>query len=84
MEIHAEVLDVVVALGQASLNQILIRANLNRKHARRVMAILTDKGFISTAESEGTLLYSCTQKGRGTLELYRKLGEEYKRASLLI
>ena len=76
MDIEASILDSVLTEA-ASVNRIMITANLNRKAAKAHLQGMISSGLVHLLRgSEGYSLYSSTEKGIRWLKRYKSLVED--------
>ena len=71
-EIIADILS--AAMKEAKKTQIVYKANLNFRRARKYLPYLEEKGLIENIGSE----YKTTEKGKQFLQDYQKLDEQLK------
>ena len=71
-EIIADILS--ATMKEAKKTQIVYKANLNFRRARRYFPYLEEKGLIENIGSE----YKTTEKGKQFLQDYQKLEEQLK------
>ena len=73
MDIQAAILDCMLIEG-ASLNKIMIRANVNRTAAKQVhLTRMAAEGVVKVEEVKGHRVYSATSKGIKWLKGYKNL-----------
>ncbi len=71
MQIYADIL-AELEHGEASITQLLYRANLSHARLVKYLNSLVDSGLVRKLESEGAVRYVLTSKGLKFLQEYRR------------
>ena len=62
-----------VAEGVNAKTHLQQRSNLDTREMKRYMAVITEKGFLSSERNDGHESYRLTERGRGFLQAYSAL-----------
>ena len=60
--------------GETAKTHLMYRSNLDYKELKKYMALMTEKGLLSSRMDDGHHdSYHLTEKGKGFLQLYKEL-----------